>query len=933
MIGRDAEQRALSTLLDAARSGTSGALVVEGEPGVGKSALLAWALENATDFQVIRCSGAESEVELPYGGLSRLLRPLHETLHRLSAAQVGALQWIVDPDSVNATARPAVHQDRFTVGAAVLALLAAAAEWRPILALIDDVQWLDESSVDALTFLSRRLLAEGVLLLFSQRTGDSGRPLAGLPSLTVTGLAPDEAARLLATSGVRSLAKSRVEDLVAATNGNPLALLELPRLLSEDELAGFIPDHQPLPIADALMRVYSRQFDHLSEACRQAATVVALLPDSDLLLATQVLAEIGLKASDLGEAEDAGLIELGPTGVTFRHPLARSAAAYSVPAGWRRRVHAAIGASLLASPSKPKPVESAWHLAAAALEPDEATAALLEQAAEHAATDSEWAVAAMTFQRAGQLSVSGTERYRRLVLAGNAAFHAGLMSKCEELLDSAEAAGGDKADTSLLASYTRLRLQFVQGRLDETLVTAKAVEAFDGTHALEVARILGESGTAALYVGKLEIARSQALRAMDLAGEDLERSSTSAGLLGLIQVIEGDFVEGRKSLSQVIAIARAYAQDRSGPARDFLFGNPHSLQYIAWFANGLFIMDEFELAADLARAVLDRAREWGVLSVVPFCLTVQASVALRTGDWKLVSANVARAAELAQEMELSLELVNALAVQAQMEARYGGAESCRKTVELGLAAASRQGNVANGALIRLALGMLEFREGDLTAAIRELEVCRDICQSSRFLDLGYWHWAPELIEAYVSAGANGAAQQALSELTLQAERTGRPILWAFSKRCEGLLNRDYQAFDEALVWHEQCQRPFDSARTLLCYGERLRRDRKRATARRYLQQAWRQFRALGADAWAERAEAELTAAGVQLTATGDSSVVGLLSPQELQVALAVVEGATNREVAAQLYLSPKTIEYHLKGIFRKLQVGSRAQLREALDAT
>ena len=337
---------------------------------------------------------------------------------------------------------PSFQPDHFALGAATLALLATAAAKAPVIAAVDDAQWLDQASVEALAFMARRLLAEGVVLLLTRRVDEGSSALDTLPSTRIGGLTPTAAAKLLRRKGARAISSSRVEQLVAASGGNPLALMELPRLIDEQELAGLIPTHKPLPIGDALLKAYAARFDMLADSCRQAAAIVALLSESDLVAVNRALSAGQLSIADLADAEDSGLVDVGPAGVSFRHPLARSAAVYSIPPSWRRRAHTAVSRSLADSDSVNKRVECAWHLAAAATGPDEQTAAMLEGAAEQAAAQSAWGAATPAYERAAQLSPDDANRHRRYVLAADVASHAGLIAKSRELLAAADKLGG-----------------------------------------------------------------------------------------------------------------------------------------------------------------------------------------------------------------------------------------------------------------------------------------------------------------------------------------------------------------------------------------------------------------------------------------------------------------------------------------------------------
>ena len=415
LIGREAEQTQLAGMLDAARHGTSGVLVLEGEPGIGKSSLLGWAVEQASDLRVVRSVAVQPELELPYGALGHLLRPLHRTAARLDEGQTAALGAVFAAGGIMTKTTQRFQPDRFAVGAAALALLAGTAEAGPLLVAMDDAHWLDQSSAEALAFLARRLLAEGIVLLLSKRTGEGHDALNNLPTLVLTGLEPAAATALLMNGGGPRLSTERIQQLIKESNGNPLALAELPRLLAADELAGLVPAHQPLPIGERLTNVYASRFAQLPDGCRQAAAIVAMVSRPGLQLVQGALQAADLTVDELAPAEDAGLVELTASGVSFRHPLARSAAAYSVPAGWRRRAHTAVAEALVDAVDVNEQIERAWHLAAASTGASEETAAMLEDAAANAVAQSGWAAAVPAYERAADLSPKQADRYRRLV--------------------------------------------------------------------------------------------------------------------------------------------------------------------------------------------------------------------------------------------------------------------------------------------------------------------------------------------------------------------------------------------------------------------------------------------------------------------------------------------------------------------------------------
>ena len=384
LIVREAEQARLAELLDAARRGISGVLVLEGEPGIGKSWLLGWAVEQASDFRVVRSVAVQPELELPYGALGHLLRPLHGATANLDEGQTAALGAVFVAGGVVTETSQRFQPDRFAVGAAALALLAGATEAGPLLVVMDDAHWLDQSSAEALAFMARRLLAEGIVFLLSKRTGEGHDALNNLPTLVLAGLEPAAAAALLMNGGGPRLSPERVQQLIEESNGNPLALAELPRLVAADELAGRVPAHQPLPIGERLTSVYAGRFAELPDSCRQAAAIVAMVSRPGLQLVQGALQAADLTVDELAPAEGAGLVELTSSGVSFRHPLARSAAAYSVPAAWRRRAHTAVAEALVDAVDVNQKIERAWHLAAASIGASEETAAMLEDAAANA---------------------------------------------------------------------------------------------------------------------------------------------------------------------------------------------------------------------------------------------------------------------------------------------------------------------------------------------------------------------------------------------------------------------------------------------------------------------------------------------------------------------------------------------------------------------
>jgi DNA-binding CsgD family transcriptional regulator len=927
LIGREAEQAQLAGLLKAARSGTSAALVLEGEPGVGKSALLRSVVDQAPGFRVLWSQGLQSEIELPYGGLGQLLRPIQDSTAELSPTQAGVLRTVFATTGMQMEAQDDSGglSDRFAVAASALALLATAAEVGPILAVVDDAHWVDQPSIEALSFVANRLLAEGIVLLLSRRSGEGGDALARLPSLSIEGLDSSAATELLASAGARDLSGTRIQSLVDASNGNPLALLELPRLLARHEMLGVGTLDQPLPIGETLLREYSASFEQLSDRCRQAVLIVAILDEPDIRSVELALDAAGFELSDLGDAEDLGLVAVAPSGMSFRHPLVRSAATYSVPPSWRRRAHAAVGSALQSGTTVNGKLQRAWHLAAATVGSDENAAAQLEAAAEQVVSLSGNAAASAAYERAAQLSPAELDRHRRLVRAAELAFLAGSISKADDLLRSADALRDWDVAVALTAARVRSRVDMTQGKLGVALSGAMtAAEGAAGSHPVEAARLLIDAVAASALLGDTANARACAIRAVELSKDDPAATVHAQAALGAVLLVRGESKEGLELVLPIVA-----------SMKEMISVLPSLLLAAGRIASITAYSDHFTEADELSSAVIEKAVEVGSLTALLPALSARSYVRSMRGDWQAANAEAHRALSIARDVGEEVELGVALGDVAVIEAYYGSEIQCREKISAALEIAARIGFVPNEALVSQTLGILELSLRNLKQAVAALERSQAICHKFGLLEMGNLHWAPELSEAYARLGRNEDALSVVCELDWHAERTDRPIIKAFAARCRGFaVEQGYEThFETALRWHEESERPFELARTQLCYGDRLRRDKKRAAARPHLEQAWLTFRSLGAEIWADLARVELEAAGVSVTHDESNSQVALLTPQELQVAMAVADGASNREAAAQLFLSPKTIEYHLSRVFRKLEIASRGELGAALGAS
>lgn len=911
LLGRDVECARIDGLLENAPSGTSSALVVRGETGIGKTALCEYAAELAAGMTVVRARCAESESELPFSALSDLLRPILGSLTAIPPPQRAALEGAL-------AIGPPVGGDRFTVCAATLSTLAAAAEEAPVLAVVDDAQWLDASSAEALLFAARRLDAEGVVLIFAGRPepGDAlGR--AGLPELRLEGLDRDAARRLLLERAEHPIADGVVERLITATAGNPLALIEIPIILTEAQLGGDEPLPEPLPVGPTLEQALRQRVEELPDELQRVLLVAAASDSGDVEAITRALEAMGLRTATLDRAEVEGLVTLEGGRLEFRHPLLRSAIYHGATPAARRAIHRVLGE---ASTGENSAERRAWHLAAATPVPDDEVARALEDAALDARRRGGHAEAASAFERAARLTPRDEERARRLLEAAEDARHAGDSDRVLALLTEAAGSTGD--------AILRARIEHMRGAVemwrgapmaahDRLVAEATRIEGLDPPRA---ARMLTDAGWACFMAGEIE------------AGTDVARRALAAaeGVGGLAEILAttlygiGLLLSGRAQ--EAIPFVRrheALLEDRDFLERHYQLIRP-AAQVLIW-------LEDYGRARQLFTRVIEAARANSAPSMLPYALAGLSELDFRTGAWPAAYANASEAARLAAETQQDAARSFALVTLARVEAAQGREADCRAHVQqaVGLASSGVGSILGYGGS---ALGLLELGLGRNAEAIAELEVLARRVRERGLGEPAVIQWAPDLIEAYVRSGRPEAAEDALEDFERQARETGRTWALAAAARCRGLLadDEDFErSFAEALGLHEVTPTPFEQARTELCLGERLRRARRRTDAREPLRAALETFGRLGAVVWAERARVEIQASGETIRKS-DTVSLQELTPQELQVALVVAGGATNREAGAALFLSPKTIEAHLGRIYRKLSVRSRTELASRL---
>jgi DNA-binding CsgD family transcriptional regulator/tetratricopeptide (TPR) repeat protein len=941
LVGRDVERDRLRAALADAAGGAPQALVIRGDPGVGKTRLLDAAVADAAvavpgGFRLIRVAGHEAESEIPYAALSLLLGPLLDGLGALPRPQAAALEGALNLG-------PGGTGDRLAVGVATLGLLAQAADERPLLLGVDDAHCLDLPTLEALVFSVRRMRAEPIAVLVTARSPADTSPaierwLAGLPELVVDGLDLGAARRLLGPHA--SLSRATWQ----ATGGNPLALLELPATG-----ARALPV-EPIRLSTRLVHAYERRLSGLPEATREALLLVAVAGSTDDAL-TEALAEQGLGLADLEPAEEADLLDHeGPVsgdhpaqgrGPRFRHPLIRSAVYHAAAPARKRAAHQAL-AAVHGRREGPAPAERrAFHLAAATPGADEEVAAQVTAAARSAAARNNHVTALALLERAARLSPTGPARTRRLLEAALTAQTAGSVADATPLLDLA-LLETDDPELITAARHLQCRVQMWSGQpteaRDELLHLADRTRAADPGRS---AAMRSQAALLSLNIGDQPLGLGAAARA----------AAESAGLPPA----------QRLPITLVHALALALAGDSDG-ARALLAACEPALaatdpltidQLPVVAANTYASVEEPEQARRWLETGVRSTRAAGAVGLLPFLLTWLASACWRDGDWATGLTHAHAAVELAQETGWATEEPEALAALATLEAGLGMEDACREHAARALRLGPASGIHIVEARAERALGLLELGAGHPEVAAAHLRVTGEFALAHGLGSPVLLDWAGDLAEAYTRAGMPERALRALAVLEREAAAPGRPAAHAVALRCTGLLRGDEaeaaDAFTEALRWHGRAHQPFEEARTRLCLGEHLRRRRRLAAARETLGDARRAFARLGAAAWVARAENELRAAGTRTSGHRRPDVrpvemrpegpVGpahrgpaplRLTPQELQVALVVAAGATNVEAGAQLFLSPKTIEYHLSNAYRKLGIRSRAELVRAV---
>jgi DNA-binding CsgD family transcriptional regulator len=886
------------------RAGASSVLVARGEAGIGKTSLLQYVADQASDCRTVRLAGIESEMELAFAGLHQLCAPMLDGLDGLPGPQRNALRIAF---GLHEGAAP----DRLLVALAVLSLLAEAAEVRPLVCLVDDAQWLDQASAQTIAFVARRLLAERIGIVFTVREPDDADQLTGLPELVVGGLAEDDARSLLASAMPGRLDQQVLDQIVSETRGNPLALLELPRGLTPGELAGGfgLPDARPL--AGRVEETFVQRIRILPRETQRLLLLAAAEPVGDVTLLWRAAEQLGISGSAGRSAEDAALIEFGIR-VRFRHPLIRSAAYRAAHLRDRQEVHRALAE---ATDPDTDPDRRAWHRAHAASGPDEAAADELERAADRAQARGGVAAAAAFLARAAELTPDAAGRGRRAVAAAQAKFDAAALEAALELLATAELAPLDELQRARLE---RLRAQIAfaraRGRNAPALLldAARRLEPLDAAMARETHL---EATAAAMFAGRLgdrpgvseaaEAARAapaapQLPRAIDLLLDGLATRFTDGYAAGVPPL--------RTALDAFRRVEELSARD---------------LRWL-WLACRLAqdLWDD-ELWYALATSGVRVARETGALSVLPIALTYRAALHVHEGAF-------ARAAALSDEVDGITVATDRAPV------KYGA-----------LMLAAWRGNEAEGLELieELTVGVRERGEGmalginDWAAALlynangRYAEALVAAQRGCEHDDVGLFAWSlVEVIEAGARCGATDAASAALERLSERTRASGSEWALGIEAGSRALVGDGGHAeplYREAVERLAASRGVVHLARARLLYGEWLRRENRRVDAREQLRSAHEMFSGIGAEGFAERARRELVATG-ESAPKRTVETRDVLTPQEAQIARMASDRQTNPEIGAELFISPRTVEYHLRKVFTKLDINSRKELRSAL---
>jgi DNA-binding CsgD family transcriptional regulator len=904
LVGRHREREALDGLLAAARDREPGVLVVHGQPGVGKTALLEWAIEAAPEFRVVRTVGVEAEMELPFAALQQLCAPILELMERLPQPQRDALEV-----AFGLTAGQAPNP--FLVGLAVLGLLSEAAEEGPLLCVVDDAQWLDGASARALAFVARRLLAEKIALLFATR--DLGNAIARLPELQVEPLGHRDARLLLESALPARLDERVLERIVVETRGNPLALLELPRGLTPAQLAGGFGLPVAVPLSASIEESFRRRLARLPHDARRLLLIAAADPVGDPALIWRAAERLGIPETTAQTVESEGFLTLGAR-VVFRHPLVRSAVYGASGLRERREIHRALAE---ATDPEVDPDRRAWHRALSASMPDEEVAAELERSAARAQARGGFAAAAAFLERAASLTPDSPRRGQRALAAAQTKFRAGALDDALGLLETGEAEELDDLERAH-GDLLRARVAFVSTHGSDAppllLGAARRLSQLDPALARETYL---EALSAAMFAGRLA-APGGGVRDVAQAASAAPAPPLAGGPDLLLDGLVRLFSDGYEAGVPILRRAQSAFDTAGMPATEQLRWK--------WMAtvSAVHLWDD-SLWEALSERHVELAREAGALGELPLALSQRAYVHLFAGE-------LPAAAALVHEIEAATEATGSgLAPYGALglSALRGHEAEAASLIDGSRADVTRRGE-------GIGLSVLDWAEAVLYNGLGRYEQARAAALrvTEHPQDLGTSNWGMiELIEAAVRAGTPELAADAHSHLVDMTRASGTEWALGLAARSGALLTEGRRAEDlyvEAIDRLGRCRMVVDLARAHLLHGEWLRRQRRRLDARKELRVAHSLFSDFGTDAFAERARIELEATG-EHARKRTVDTLDQLTAQESQIARLAADGNTNREIAAQLFITASTVEYHLRKAFRKLDVKSRTQLARRLS--
>jgi DNA-binding CsgD family transcriptional regulator len=901
LLDRGRERDVLDRLVAGARAGQSQVLVLRGEAGVGKTALLGHLSSAATGCRIVRAAGVESEMELAFAGLHALCARLLGRLGGLPGPQRDALATAF---GVSAGPPP----DRFLVGLAVLSLMADAAEERPLVCVVDDAQWLDRVSVQTLAFVARRLLAEPVGLVFALRESREEEELEGLPELVIEGLGADDARRLLDATFSGPF-DARVRDrILGEAGGNPLALLELPRLGKPIAVAGGFGLPVEMPLTSRIEQGFVRRLEPLPVETRRLLLLAAAEPVGDVPLLWRAAERLGMGPSAAQPAEAAGLVEIGAR-VRFRHPLVRSAAYRAAEALERRAVHRALAE---ATDALLDPDRRAWHRARAAEGPDEVVAGELERSANRAQQRGGLAAAAAFLHRAAELTPDPATRVDRSLAAARAQLDVADTASASELLAAAELGPVDELQRARLERLNgQIAFASHRGRDAPPLLLA-AARRLDPLDAAMAGETYLEAISSAMFAGRLATGPDE--REIAEAARASSRSSSPSAAEALLDALITRYTDGYAAAVQPLsrALHTFGASDGGGADRRWLWLGCRLAQDI-W---------DDELWHLLATRSVQVARETGALQLLPNALNYLAGLNVHSGAF-------ATAAGLIEEVEsitqaTGLPPLNYAACM--LAAARGNSSQLQAIAEVPLRGAMTRGEGSALGGFAWFTALLQNGHGQYGEA---LAAAHRACAHE---DVVYWARAlVELIEAGVRSGQPDEAARALERLSERTQASGTEWALGVEARCRGLLGDDESFYRESVERLARSRAAVELARSRLLYGEWLRRESRRLDARAQLRAAHEMFSEMGAEAFGERARRELSATG-ETVRKRTPETLAELTTQEGQVAGLAVQGRTNAEIGAQLFISPRTAEYHLRKVYGKLGISSRKDLRRALPA-